>query len=212
MGRASLPGDLKERVLSATRQEPSPTRRVAIATDLIILAATAAAVLNVFLAGGGIVAGQTFERSCVAAAWAIVAGVATWVAFGRGKSMLGRRRSVLVAVSVGALIAGAGIVSVGSSWHGAGGSFARALLMGTLTSTIILVGLVYARRGSELGHPRAAGVALGAASSAWAALLVELNQPECALGVALLAHALPMLFAMALGYALGGRVIVRRTR
>jgi hypothetical protein len=211
MGRASLPDDLKARILSATKQEPSPTRRAAGTADVIVLAATLAAVLNLFLACGGVLAGENLERSYVSsAAWATVAGAATWVAFARGKSMLGRRKSALAAASAGTIVAGVGVVRLSSSWAGASGSVVRALLMGTLASTIILAGFVYSRRGSGLRHPRAAGAALGAASAAWAALLVELNQPQLQFGSALLAHLIPMLLAIALGYALGGRVIVRR--
>ena len=60
------------------------------------------------------------------------------------------------------------------------------------------------------GRGRRIRAALGAASAAWAALLVELNQPVGAFVPAVLAHLSPMLIALALGYVVGGRMIVGR--
>jgi hypothetical protein len=93
---------LKARVLSAARRDPSPTRRSVTFDAVLVLLIAAAGVLNVFLALGGMVVGcrpgavvwSTTSGS------AFVAVLASWAAFARGGSMLGRSRRWLTVVTV----------------------------------------------------------------------------------------------------------------
>jgi hypothetical protein len=204
-------------VLAAARAEPSPTMQATRTRVAVALVAAAVVSLGEIAALGGL-----HPRREAPVVFATAAGVfavalaATWLALGRGRSMVGRSRAALVGVAVAAPLAflvwstlapalGAGGVhlmnSDGALQHGF--CFAFATLYAFAPFVIALV----IRRGSDPVHPRALGAALGAAAGVWGGLLIDVHCSSDAFVHLTLGHVAPIALLIAIGAALGARVL-----
>src|SRR5262245_30930298 len=101
--------ELRARVLAAAKEEPAPSRSALLARDVLVGAIVLALALALFEIMGGfnLLEGDRPLPFVIgtAAGWAIVAGLCTWIAFGRHRSMVGPPRSWLLIAAVGAPIA-----------------------------------------------------------------------------------------------------------
>jgi hypothetical protein len=214
-----LAPDLKNKILAAAASETSATRQERVVRSAILaLSAVAVPLLLFTLVGGarvgprpvGLVAMTVLGTSAIAA-WALFA------AFGRGQSMLGRSRGLLLgtalAVPVAFLIwkvaASSGVPHMLDPWPDRPGL--RCLALTALFAAWPLVALGWERSGSDPVHPRALGLALGVAAGAAAAVLVDLWCPVGHVPHLLTGHVAPMLLLGGLGALVGARVLGVRT-
>jgi len=206
---------LRARVLSAARAEPSPTRAERARQGALLALAAAAWLVGIFLGIGGVHADGRPAAHLLGTAlgWGAGALLATWQAYGRGRSMLGRpgRRMLAVAVATPVILLG-WVAACNSQYpdaifpcpfaHGC-----KCLALTLLLAAAPLAALLLARRASDPVHPRATGAALGAAAGAWAAVLIDLRCPYTTLEHVAFGHALPVAVLGALGAWLGGRAV-----
>src|SRR4051794_36769685 len=101
------PADLKASILEMARREPSATRRTASRQTALILAAALLVDAGLFIFFGGVHRGlrPTYLVLATQGGAALVALLAVWGAFGRGRSMLGRPRRWLLAVAIATPVA-----------------------------------------------------------------------------------------------------------
>ena len=211
--------DLRARVLEAARREPSPPRRQVVLANLALVGTAIAALLSVLLTFGGGLDKDPRPSAFVAGttlAWACVALLATWIALGRGRSMLGRPRLWLAGAALVTpallfawmLVWNALYPETLRAWAGRPGFLCLdfTLAMGAWP----LVALVLARRSSDPVHPRATGAALGAMVGAWTGSLINLNCRIANPAHVALGHVLPVVILVALASWLGMRFITTR--
>lgn len=215
----SLPVDLKAKILASVQTTPSPPRAPWWKVALWIIPVSVAVAFSLVTAMGGFQHGEGRPAPMLigtAMGWITVAFMATWGAFGRGRSAVGRARSWLavIAIATPAVLFSATLVwnaiypEAAGWWEGRLGLKCLGLTLGMAVWP--LVGMVLVRRASDPVHPGATGAALGAASGAWAGVVVDLwcsvsHPAHIALG-----HILPILILAVLGLALGRRVVAMR--
>jgi hypothetical protein len=191
--------DLKARVLDATRREPSPTRAIATVRARRAWQGAIIVMLLVFFALGGTRLAVRPQALIVrtAVGWAGVALAATWLAVGRGGSMLGRQRvwllagagltPVLLAVVWFAVAMPMRETSVPHDVLAEARCFGASVALGVAP----LVAFLMMRREGDPGDPGLTGAALGAAAGAWSALLIDLHCEMTGPRHVVLAHVLP---------------------
>jgi hypothetical protein len=178
---------------------------------VLLLVTSFVAAANVLLAAGGV----AFGARSPMLVWSTVLGrgtialAATWAAFGRGGSMLGRPLSWLVSTSVATPLAIAGWMLLAARGATAGDAMSdlHCIATATLFGLPPLAAFVIVHRQSDLAYPIATGAALGAASGAWADLSMVLHCPSPDLGHRILCHMGPTALLVALGAGLGALVI-----
>jgi hypothetical protein len=215
-----MPGpDLKQRILAATLAEASPTRRQRTFRSTARAASALAVPLLLFaLVGGARVEPRPLELVALTAlGTAAIAASALLLAAGRGSSMLGRSRR--------RLLGGAAIVPVAFLlWKAASSSLVphmtepwparsglRCFALTLLFAAWPVVALLWERWGSDPVHPRALGLALGVATGAGAAVLVDLWCPVAYVPHLLAGHVAPILLLGGLGALVGARALGVRT-
>lgn len=215
-----LPVDLKQKVLEAARREPSPPRRAVLVRTAVLLATAAASALGVLFAIGGVRAAPRPASLIVATAGgaAAIALAALLFSFGRGRSMLGRPRALLLAMVVGTPVAlfawkvlwSACYADMMVDWPARVGY--RCLHHSLEISAVPLLVFVVLRRRSDPTHPGATGAALGVATGACAWVLIDLWCPVAWPHHLLIGHVLPLLLLAACGLWLGRRFLSIRAR
>ncbi len=203
---------LRAQVLDAVRREPLPPpsargARVAIA---IALGAGFSLATSLWLGVELPVERRPHLIAVSVAGAAFSALLATWVAAGRGRSMLGRSEASLVGVAVfapGVLLAlcfglprALGETTTPGEF---GGAHAICFALTMVFAAGPFAALAYLRRGSDPSHPRALGAALGTAAGAWGMMLMSLH---CAFTSAMhitISHVAPVVVTALVG-ALAG--------
>jgi uncharacterized membrane protein len=147
---------------------------------------------------------------------AVITAVAAAIVLGRGGSMLGRSRRLLIAVA--ALVPTA-LMAWKTTWSSAFGSLDesprlgyRCLAMSMAMGALPLLLLVLARQGEEPRHPKLLGAALGVAVGACGWFLVDLWCPVAGVWHLLRGHVPPVVLLGVLGAALGSRIAAIRTK
>jgi hypothetical protein len=211
--------ELKRRVLAAARDQPAPTRSIKALQWGLLVVAAGSLIAYAFRALGGVhwaAARPTPFLIAVAAGWGLVAVVVSFIALGRGRSMLGRSRNLLLGFVIAAPPA---LLGWSLLWN--------ALYPVTLTPCVgrpglvcldlaVVIGvlpvlfLVLGRKNTDPVHPAMTGAALGAAVGTWSALTIDLtcectNPSHVALG-----HVLPVVLLIVFGAWLGKRLIAIR--
>jgi hypothetical protein len=207
-------------VLEAVRRESAPTRAQSAPRRLAVAVAAFVPpiVLVALLAHHGDLRPPAYIVF-VAGTWALLATVATWVALGAGRSMLGPPRSWLVgaALSLPSALAVLAVAATGM-WPETNvvdsGAAAIALCIGltTLASLGPVLAFAWLRRGSDPAHPRATGALVGAAAGACGATAVTLFCEHSYLTHVLVAHVLPVLLVTLFGAFACGRIIAVHAR
>ena len=205
----TLPDSLKNRVLDAARQVPSPPRTGRFPSVGTGAALAALAMLGVlFLAGGP---GHASGRPTAVGAWVVVglaalAALVTWLVVPPRRSMLPPPTSRLLAIVVGVpLIVAAWLLA----WHAAyDDPFTRT---GLRCFALTLASAPWPFAALLLAGPRFApdrpwlvGGALGAVAGAWAAIVVELWCPLADPAHVAIGHALPLVALVGVGALTGG--------
>jgi hypothetical protein len=211
--------ELRARVLTRVAQEPAPTRGdVALQRRLVVGLALAVSLL-IFLAWGGIRASPrpsrlVLETTAGSAVLAIGIGI---LAFGRGRSMLGRPKpwlafavvSTPVSLFVWRVVMTARYPGMDAEWSARPGL--RCFVLSGMLAITPLLGLLWLRRGSDPLHPRLTAAAFGAAAGAAAWVLVDLWCPVGYVPHLLLGHVAPVVLLTTLSALIGSRGLrVRR--
>jgi hypothetical protein len=211
--------ELRARVIESVRREPARTRaqsaprRLAIA----VIAFLPAIVLVALLAHHGDSRPPAYIVF-VAGTWALLATMATRVALGAGRSMLGPPRAWLVGAALSLPLALAALaVAATGMWPQTNvvdsGAAADAVCIGLTTLAALgpVLAFAWLRRGSDPAHPRATGALVGAAGGACGATAVTLFCEHGYLTHVLVAHVLPIFLVTLFGALAGGRVIAVRS-
>jgi len=206
----AIPAGLKARVLEAATKQSSPARKAVTWDTILVLVTASLAAVNVLLAAGGVGFGERSPLIVLSTALgrSTIALAATWAAFGRGGSMLGRSRSWLVSTSVATPLAVVGWMLLSARAPAAVlASDLHCIVVATLFGLAPLAAFVTVHRQSDLSYPRATGAALGAAAGAWADVSMVLHCPSADLPHRILCHVGPTALLLALGAGLGALVI-----
>jgi hypothetical protein len=210
----TLPQGIRDRVLTAAKASPSPSRStVRMRSAFLVVAGTLGTLALFSSVGGANLGGRSPTFVFVTSlGWAMAALAATLGGAGRGGSMLGRATRTLVVIAgltapviygwmTGCTMA-AEAGSPAAPWAANLGCLAATLLLSTAPfATFVLL-----RRGSDPVHPRALGAALGAAAGAWGGVLIDMHCPATHWLHVAFAHVLPIVVFAALGALTGKRV------
>jgi hypothetical protein len=208
----TLPDSLKNRVLDAARQVPSPPRTGRLPSVGTGAALAALAMLGVLLLAGG--PGHAAGRPTAIGAWVVLglaalAAMATWLVVPPRRSMLPPPTSRLLAIVVGVpLVVAAWLLA----WHAAyDDPFTRTGLrcfaLTVAAAPWPFAALLLAGPRFTPNRPWLVGGALGAVAGAWAAVVVELWCPLADPGHVAIGHALPLVALAAAGAFVGGRLL-----
>ncbi len=202
---------LRARVLDAVGREPVPPRpaaRWSRARPLVI----GFGLLLAFLAKTGVHPGTRPipQVAGLVIASLLVAGAATWAAVGRGRSMLGRPQTWLVAVlaltPIALMAVSGGLALV---WPPAAALPEGQHFRCDIGTLIMSLGPLFAfgayRRRSDPVSPRLSGAAIAMAAGSWAVVVHYLICPFSSPLHILLGHVAP-----AIGVALVGSVLMAR--
>ena len=218
MSAPVLPPDLRARVLQAVSQEPVPVRgekRWRRAWPLI----PAFGFLLYAFRGINFRGRPEAFVWAVGIAWLPIAAFATWVAVGRGRSMLGRPAPWLVAVlaltPVAMMLTWAGLAVAWSLPFETRSTAHNHLLcdvVGLVLALGPLLALGYLRKQTDPVRPRLTGAAIGTAAAAWAAVvhhfLCALESPRHVF----LGHVAPLLAVSLVGAFLTARTVAVRAK
>jgi uncharacterized membrane protein YozB (DUF420 family) len=209
---------LRARVLAAASATPSPTRRQGHVAASVLVAASVAIAVTIFESVGGFGhgSGRPFGITmAMAAGWALVSSVLTWLVVDRSGSTMARRPLLIAvaAVAVPFVLFLWMQVFHGSyvqPFHAAG---YRCLRYTLLMSALPLAAFLVLRRAIEPRYPSALGAGAGAACASWAGALVDLWCPLTDPMHVLVGHVAPLVLATLVGAALGHFMLgVRGTR
>jgi hypothetical protein len=241
MANAPTAEQLRDRVLDAARREPSPPRRVKARRGAALIAlgfgvAAPIGLVKWLLSEPHhphwrvVQEGDTWGASgplgyvvTLEAAWLLVALVATWAGFARGRSMLGRSGVSKIAVAALTPVALAATwLAVAFAWLQAllplawlevmndtaqAGAHTNCAIMSVVYAAGPLVAFFALRRSRDPMNPRLSGAAIGAIAGAWGAVVhFPFCQCTSPLHVAL-GHVLPVAVLAALGAIAGDRVL-----
>ncbi len=207
--------ELRARVLAEVGRTPSRTRVEYNHRILLVAVIGALATIALFMGMGGMSSdARPVEMIAFTVGFGLVAvSVLTRLSSrsGGGRSMLGRPRSVLVAVVVASapLLAIVAVLATmlwpePAAEHVEGGVHLACGAMSVLQGALPLVALMLPRRGSDPVHPAVTGAALGMTAGAWTVVMAYLRCPHAAALHCVLAHVVPTLILTALGAVLGG--------
>jgi hypothetical protein len=215
---AAASARLRARTLELAKNQPSPTRSSVRTQRRLAVAALMAVPVAFFVAWGGIRMAPRpealIEETALGAG--MIALIAAVAAFGRGRSMLGRSRRVLLAVVILtplALLSWKVAVSAAhpgmmAEWVERPGL--RCLRLSCILSIVPLLGALVVLRRSDPVHPTLLGMAIGAAVGGSSWVLVDLWCPVAYVPHLLLGHVLPLVLAVGTGALLGRHVLVPR--
>jgi hypothetical protein len=217
----NLPSDLKAKVLASVQATPAPPRPPWWKVAFWIVPMSAAIMFSLFTAVGGMQHGEgrpTWMLVGTFIGWLTVAVLATWGAFGRGRSAVGRARTVLgvIALATPAVLFASTLVwnaiypEAAGWWEGRLGL--KCLGLSLAMAVWPLVGMMLVRRASNPVHPGITGAALGAASGAWAGVVVDLWCPVSHPAHIAIGHILPIVILALAGLVIGRRVMAIRGR
>jgi hypothetical protein len=215
MNRALPSEELKAQVLKAVESTPAPTRRVESRRSAWLVGAALAVGLLIYVGWGGVrLTGRPVSLvvgTCLGAA--AIAAIALWTAIGRGQSMLGRSRAVLVFVASCSPLAlvlwkiywSAQYPNALDPWPSRLGF--RCLALSLALGILPLLAVLFARRGTDPTHPGLAGVGIAVGLGVGVATLVDTWCPVAFVPHLLLGHILPMVILGLMGFWLGKKVL-----
>jgi hypothetical protein len=145
---------------------------------------------------------------------ALLACLASYIAWGRGGSLLGRPQKPLLFLSIAAPLA---ILGWNTAWSG---SYTepfsrvgwRCLGLTLAFAALPLIATLYLKRSSLLRYSSENGAAIGAALGAWSALGVEMWCPLTNPSHAAFGHVLPVVVLTTLGALFGPLILRMRLR
>ena len=212
----TAPADMKARVLASVRSTRSPPRVSPWKIAAWIVPVAVAVAFSLFMAVGGFSHGEGRPGWMYIGpllGWIAVAVLATWGAFGRGRSAIGRNKATLAVIAIATpavlfammLVYDVAFPEASVWWPGRAGFKCFGLTLAIAAWP--LVGMALVRRSSDPVHPGATGAALGAASGAWAGVMVHLWCPVSHPAHLAIGHILPIVVLSLFGLFLGKRVI-----
>jgi hypothetical protein len=210
----ALPPEVKDRVLDAVRREPARTRPETRRAVAMVVVAGFLTTFCVTMMLGGFVGGERPAAYLVlsTAGWLAMAGIATWGAIGRGRSMVGRSTRVVRTVAlVTAPVMAVWVLVAWAGWPTLPVCPAKADFLCLAFTLVLALGpfaaFLFVRRHTDPIHPRLSGAALGAASGAWGAVAMHVRCICADPTHLLVAHVVPIVIFAVAGWMLGARVL-----
>lgn len=211
----SLDPNLKSRVLDAVGREPSPTRTEIWTRGALLVTLALAASLALFVTAGDVRMGERPLALIVATSLGtgLLAGTATFFAFSRGGSMLGRSRPLVGLVMIACVIAlllwkfGVSARYPGMTRRWADRPGLKCLGLGLALGVFPLVAALVARRRSDAVAPAATGAGFGAAIGLGATTAVDLWCPVAYMPHFLLGHVFPVAILATIGAVAGATLL-----
>lgn len=210
---STLPSDLRSKVLEAARRAPSPNVRSRRRGEAIAIALGVLTAIVMMTRAEPALGGRPLVFVILSAVgWAAIAAAATGLG-GRGGSMVGRARSVLLVVALAVAPAVfAWVMGCTVGWpevRTPEGTWSQHMICLALTSLLALgpvIALSLVRHGVDPVHPRATGAAAFAAAGAWGGVLINLHCPLVSPVHVAFGHVLPVLVYAVVGAVLGARL------
>ncbi|HEY4159700.1 MAG TPA: NrsF family protein [Polyangiaceae bacterium] len=213
--KTELSPDLKAKILEAALSAPSATRHEQQRRAFWYLSGALAVSALVFMFAGGVrVSGRSplLVLGTALGSGALASAVVS-VVLSRGRSMIGRSRVTLVSVALTAPVAllawklsySARFAGALEAWPARPGM--RCLALTLAIGALPLFALLMRWKKTDPAHPRAQGLAMGAAVGLSAAALVDLWCPVAHVSHLLLGHVLPIVLLASLGCWLGARLL-----
>lgn len=210
----ALPPEVKGRVLDAVRREPARTRPETTRVVAMVVVAGFLTTFCVMMMLGGFFGGgrPAAYLALSTAGWLAMAGIATWGAVGRGRSMVGRPTPVVRTVAlVTAPVMAVWVLIAWAGWPTLPVCPAKADLLCLAFTLVLALGpfaaFLFVRRRTDPVHPRLSGAALGAASGAWGAVAMHVRCICADPTHLLVAHVVPIAVFSVAGWLLGARVL-----
>jgi hypothetical protein len=215
--------ELRARVLEAVQREPVPSRSATKRRHVravVIGFAVPLAILALSYFGGP----KAHDRppgyvAALALAWLPIAALATWAGVAQGRSMLGRPATwaiSVVALTPAALLATWAVVAAmwpstladpsGPPQH----VVCNVMTLSFAAGPLIAFGVL--RRRSDPLNPRLTGAALGAASAAWAAVVLHILCGFTSAPHILLGHIAPVVLITLIGSVWTSRTVAIRAK
>ena len=223
MNRPVPSPELRKRVLEAVQREPVPSRPAGgrrraravafgFAVPLVILAAS-------YFGGPRAHDRPLGYIAALALAWLPIAALATWAGVGQGRSMLGRPAawavSVVALTPLALLASWALVASVWPSILDDPSGPPQHVVCNVMTlifAAAPLVAFGVLRRASDPVNPALTGAAIGAASAAWAALVLHVLCGFTSAVHILLGHIAPVVLITLFGALWTARTVAIRAR
>jgi hypothetical protein len=201
------PPALEGRILASLAASRPPTRgAIARQTTALTMVSWSITLVVFLLAGGPRVLGRPLPLLAgTALGIGAISGVAAWAALGRGKSMLGRARRLLVPIIIGSpamiltwkLFWSAQFAGAFDAWPTRPGL--RCLVLSLALALCPLTAFVVGRRSSEPRRPVLTGFSAGVALGCITSSLTDLWCPVAYLPHVLLGHLLPIVLLGGIG-------------
>jgi hypothetical protein len=212
--------ELRARILETASRQPSPTRSQLRLRNAALLVTGIMVPLVVFFSWGGLRQAARPDLLVweTAGGGAFIALTLCILALKRGRSMLGRTGTALLAVAVLApLVLFAWKLATSSQFDGMTVEWPtrvgfKCLRLACLTAAWPLVGAIMVRRGTDPTHPRLTGAAIGAAIGSCSWVLVDLWCPVAYVPHLMVGHVFPLVATTVAGAWLGGRLIALRSK
>jgi hypothetical protein len=210
---------IKARILVEVRTTPASTRRTARLQTWSVLQASFVVAGALFFACDGVRHGQgrpPWLSALGACAWAAVAAASLGATLGQGKASLGRDRTVLLAIAIGApAVLLATMIALAAAYPEAALVHPERLGLKCLGLTLVagappLLGLTMVRRGAAARNAVTTGAALGSACGAAAGVMVQQWCPVMTARHLAVGHIAPIAFLALVGAVLGARVLAMR--
>jgi hypothetical protein len=211
---------LRSQIIDGARAQAAPTRAQRMRLNGIVTSVIVLVPILLFIGWGGVRAAPRPAQLVLETALgsALLASVTAFLAFGRGRSMVGRPRPWLLAVVLGTpvlllcwrILPTLQYPGMMLAWSGRPGL--RCLGLGVTLAVLPLLGVLWMRRGTVPVQPRLTAAAFGVAASAGAWVLVDLWCPVGYVPHLLLGHVLPLLLVTLLGALLGKRILAPSMR
>jgi hypothetical protein len=211
-----LPEGLKPKLLALVASQPSPPsadRRLPAAGLALLAVAAMTTIILATEEGLAHAAGRPAAiGSWVVGGMVALALAASWSVLPGRRSMLGPPRGALLAVALGVpIVVGLWLLLWHTSYADPFERFGvKCFSLTAATAPWPFALLAY--RGPRLAprHPRLMGAALGSASGAWAAVMVELWCPLADPGHVAIGHVAPLVLLTLVAALLGGRLFAVR--
>jgi hypothetical protein len=213
---SALPPHLRDRILAAAHDEPSPTRPVYLRRVALVVGLSLACSLLLFFGVGGIQLGDR-PAAYVAAlglGWGLLAGALLAATLGRKASPLGPRPELLAAVTILAPALLGTLVFLGKwIWpqtvecDGPNNHDGRCFFFAVAFALPPLAAWIWSRRGRIVEHVPLHAAAFGSVTGSFGALLITLRCTFANLSHLFLGHVFPVIVVSVVASLLASRTL-----
>ncbi len=213
---SALPPHLRDRILTAARAEPSPTRPVYLRRVTLVVGVSLACSLLLFFGVGGIQLGDRPAAyvGALGLGWGLLVGALLAATLGRKASALGPRPELLAAVTIVAPALLGTLVFLGKwIWpqtvecDGPNNHDGRCFFFAVAFALPPLAAWIWSRRGRIVEHVPLHAAAFGSVTGSFGALLITLRCTFANLSHLFLGHVFPVIVVSVVASLLASRTL-----